>query len=91
MDGKRVVNWKGIKALGVVYSKTQITRKEQAATFPRSFKLDNYRNSPRVWWEHEVIKWLEDRATTIVVPNESAAAEVAVELYRQWKKEQGLD
>jgi len=69
VECKRVINWKGVKALGIVYSKTQITRKEQAEppTFPRSFKLDIHKNSPRVWWEHEVIAWLEARAATIVV------------------------
>jgi hypothetical protein len=69
VEDKSVVNWKGVKSLGIVYSKTQITRKEKAdpPTFPRSFKLDDHRNSPRVWWKHEVIAWLEARAATIVV------------------------
>jgi predicted DNA-binding transcriptional regulator AlpA len=67
VQGKKILNWKGLKALGIVYSKTQITRKEKDQTFPRSFKLDIHKNSPRVWWEHEVIAWIEARAATIVV------------------------
>lgn len=64
MTGKEVVNWKGIKALGIPYGRTHIWRKMNAGEFPRSFKLGSHRNSPPVWWLSEVIQWLEDRSKT---------------------------
>jgi hypothetical protein len=30
--------------------------------FPRCFKLGGFRNSPPVWYVHEVIAWLEAKA-----------------------------
>jgi predicted DNA-binding transcriptional regulator AlpA len=67
MEGKRVINWKGLKALGIPYARVSIWRLMKAGRFPRCFKLEDHRNSPPVWWEHEVIAWLEARAATIVV------------------------
>ncbi len=59
MTGKEVVNWKGLKALGIPYSRAHVWRMMEAGTFPRAFKLGPYPNSPPVWWLHEIIAWLE--------------------------------
>ena len=48
MTGKELVDYKGLKALGIRYSKVHVGRLEETATFPRSFKLADHRNSPRV-------------------------------------------
>ena len=39
MTGKEVVNFRGIKALGIPYSRAHIWRLMSAAEFPRCFKL----------------------------------------------------
>jgi predicted DNA-binding transcriptional regulator AlpA len=62
MTGKEVANFRAIKALGIPYSRTHITRMEKAGKFPRRFKLGEFRGSPPVWWLHEVIVWLEAKA-----------------------------
>jgi predicted DNA-binding transcriptional regulator AlpA len=68
MEGKRVTNYKGLKAqFGLIYSRTHIMRLMKAGRFPRGFKLGDYEGSPLVWWVHEVEEWLEGRAKTIVV------------------------
>lgn len=59
---RAVINFKGIKELGIPYSRTQIWRMMKSGRFPRCFKLDEYRNSPPVWWRDEIIEWLENRA-----------------------------
>jgi predicted DNA-binding transcriptional regulator AlpA len=64
MTGKEVVNWKGIKALGIPYSRAHIWREMRADRFPQCFKLGDHRNSPPVWWLSEVLEWLENRART---------------------------
>jgi hypothetical protein len=69
MTGKEVVNFAGLKALGIPYCRTTICdRKEPAGLFPKSFKLLEHRNSPRVWWLHEVIEWLEAKAKQPTAP-----------------------
>ena len=60
--GYEVVDRKGLKALGIRYCPTHITRLEEAGSFPRSFKLEDFHNSPRVWWLADVIEWLKARA-----------------------------
>jgi predicted DNA-binding transcriptional regulator AlpA len=62
MTDKKVVNWKGLKALGIPFGRTHIWRKMKARTFPRCFKLGEHRNSPPVWWVSEVVEWLEAHA-----------------------------
>lgn len=62
MTGKDVVNFRGIKALGIPYSRAHIWRLMDADEFPRCFKLGVHRNSPPVWWLWEVIEWLEAKA-----------------------------
>jgi predicted DNA-binding transcriptional regulator AlpA len=62
MTGKEVVNWKGLKALGIPYSRAHIWRLMAAGRFPKAFKLGPYRSSPPVWWLSEVIEWLEAQA-----------------------------
>jgi len=62
MTGKEVVNWKGLKALGIPYSRAHIWRLMGSGSFPRAFKLGSHRNSPPVWWLSEIIEWLEAHA-----------------------------
>jgi predicted DNA-binding transcriptional regulator AlpA len=65
MTGKAVVTFKRLLSQhGVPFSRTHIDRLEKAKPpkFPKSFKLNDFRGSPRVWWEHEIIEWLEARA-----------------------------
>jgi predicted DNA-binding transcriptional regulator AlpA len=64
MTGKEVVNWKGLKALGIPYSRTQIWRLMRAGEFPRCFKLGDYRNSPPVWYLYEIQEWIDNRSKT---------------------------
>ncbi|WP_375414568.1 helix-turn-helix transcriptional regulator [uncultured Bradyrhizobium sp.] len=44
MDDK-VVDWKGLKALGIPYSRAHIWRMMAAGDFPQAFKLGKHRNS----------------------------------------------
>ncbi|MCW2114450.1 helix-turn-helix transcriptional regulator [Bradyrhizobium elkanii] len=63
MTGKAVVTFKRLRGqFGVPYSRTHLARMEERGKFPSSFKLSDHRNSPIVWWENEVIDWLESRA-----------------------------
>jgi predicted DNA-binding transcriptional regulator AlpA len=63
MSSKKVVNFKRLKSdYGVPYSRSHIMRLMPAARFPRAFKLGDDRNSPLVWWEEDIINWLEARA-----------------------------
>jgi predicted DNA-binding transcriptional regulator AlpA len=62
MTGKEVVNFKGIKALGIPYSRTHIWRLMKSGDFPRAFKLGKFPNSPPVWWLREIVEWLELKA-----------------------------
>ena len=59
MTGKEVVNWKGIKALGIPFCRAHVWRLMRASEFPQAFKLGIHRNSPPVWWLSEIIEWLE--------------------------------
>jgi predicted DNA-binding transcriptional regulator AlpA len=68
MTGKEVVNFKGIKALGIPYCRNHIMRLMKAGRFPRAFKLGEHRGSPLVWWLHEIIEWLERKAAQPKVP-----------------------
>jgi hypothetical protein len=64
MTGKELVDYKGLKALGIRYSKVHLGRLEEMTMFPRSFKLADHRNSPRVWKLCEVFEWIDARAAT---------------------------
>ncbi len=64
MTGKEVVNWRGVKALGIPYSRTHWFRLCASGEAPMFFKLRAHRNSPPVWWLHEIVEWLEARAKT---------------------------
>ena len=68
MTGKEVVNFRGIKSLGIPYSRTHIWRLIDSGKFPRAFKLGEHRNSPPVWWLKEVIDWLESKAKLADAP-----------------------
>jgi predicted DNA-binding transcriptional regulator AlpA len=68
MTGKEVVNFRGIKALGIPYSRAHIWRLKEAGEFPQSFKLGSHRNSPPVWWLRDIIEWLEAKARQATAP-----------------------
>jgi hypothetical protein len=63
MHGKAVVTFKRLsKDFGIPYSRTHLKRLELTGKFPFSFKLNDFRGSPIVWWEHEIIEFLQSRA-----------------------------
>jgi predicted DNA-binding transcriptional regulator AlpA len=62
VEGKRVINFEGLQALGIPYCRTHIDRLEESGDFPESFKLGKGRGARRVWWLHEIIEWLEAKA-----------------------------
>lgn len=60
MSRKAVVPINRLKPdFGIRFSRTHLDRKEDDGSFPLSFKLGDHRNSPRVYWEHEIIEYLE--------------------------------
>ena len=72
MDELAVVDWKGLKALGIPYSRTHIWRMMRTGSFPSSFKLADDRNSHPVWWLSEIRIWLLDRASRRLALHPSA-------------------
>ena len=60
---QQVVDWKGLKAIGVPYSRAPIWRMMDAGDFPRAFKLGKHRNSHPVWWLTEIFEWLKAHAS----------------------------
>jgi predicted DNA-binding transcriptional regulator AlpA len=63
MSSKAVVTFKRLsKDFGIPYSRTHLKRLMLSGKFPFGFKLNDFRGSPLVWWEHEIIEWLESRA-----------------------------
>lgn len=63
MDDITVVDWKGLKALGIAYSRTHIWRKMRQGTFPACFKLSDDPKARVVWMLSEIRAWLLDRAS----------------------------
>jgi hypothetical protein len=47
---QQVVDWKGLKAIGIPYCRAHIWREMKARRFPQAFKLGKHRNSHPVWW-----------------------------------------
>lgn len=68
MTGKEVVNYRGIKALGIPYSRTHIGRLIVSGDFPKPFKLGSHRNSPPVFWLKEITEWLDAKAKLADAP-----------------------
>jgi predicted DNA-binding transcriptional regulator AlpA len=60
---QQVVDWKGLKALGIPYSRAHISRLMDSGDFPRAFKLGRHRNSHPVWWLAEISGWLTAHAS----------------------------
>jgi hypothetical protein len=63
MDDNRIVDWKGLKALGWPYCRTHTWRLMAAGMFAQSFKLVQTRNAHPVWLLREVIPWLTPPST----------------------------
>jgi predicted DNA-binding transcriptional regulator AlpA len=63
MDDITVVDWKGLKALGIAYSRTHIWRLMRSGKFPQAFKLADDPKARVVWWLSEVRAWLLNRAS----------------------------
>ena len=57
-----VVDWKGLKKIGLPLSRVHVWRMMKAGTFPKAFKLGPHRNSHPVWWYSEVTDWLKTHA-----------------------------
>jgi predicted DNA-binding transcriptional regulator AlpA len=66
MTGYEVVDFRGLRALGVPYSRSHIDRLEERKRdpFPKSFKLGEGRGARRVWWLREIIEWLKRQASS---------------------------
>lgn len=60
---QQVVDWKGLKAIGIPYSRAHIWREMRAGRFPQAFKLGKHRNSHPVWWLYEILDWLTAHAS----------------------------
>ena len=60
---QQVVDWKGLKGLGIPYSRAHIWRLMDSGEFPRAFKLGKHRNSHPVWWLTEILGWLKAHAS----------------------------
>ena len=63
MDDITVVDWKGLRALGIPYSRTHIWRLMRRGRFPQCFKLEDDPKARVVWWLSEVRSWLLNRAS----------------------------
>jgi predicted DNA-binding transcriptional regulator AlpA len=59
---QQVVDWKGLKAIGIPYCRAHIWRLMDSGDFPRAFKLGKHRNSHPVWWLSEILDWLKAHA-----------------------------
>lgn len=62
LTGKEVANFRALKELGIPYARVHVWRLMRAGKFPQCFKLGEFRNSPPVWWLHEIVEWLEAKA-----------------------------
>ena len=58
MEDDRVVDWKGLKALGWPYSRTHTQRLEDAGKFPKRFKLVDARSAHPMWLRRLVLEVL---------------------------------
>ena len=70
-DDLQVLDWKGLKALGVPYERTHIRRMMKAGQFPQSFALGTGRRCKVVWYVSEVHIWLLERASHRQTPRSS--------------------
>jgi predicted DNA-binding transcriptional regulator AlpA len=68
MSDDDVVNFAGIKELGIPYCRSQIMRLVATREFPRAFKLGPHRSSPLVWWRREIVEWLQAKANQPSAP-----------------------
>ena len=62
-----VVDWKGLKTLGVPYSRAHVWRLMGTGEFPQSFKLGPHRNSHPVWWLSDITAWFQAHANGTTV------------------------
>ena len=62
MEDDTIVDWRGVRALGIKLSRTHIYRMMREGTFPQSFSLSDKPRSRIVWWLSELRVWLHDRA-----------------------------
>ena len=56
---KLLVDWRGLKALGIPFCRAHVYRMMEAGTFPQSIKLGAYRGSRIVWMLQDILNWLE--------------------------------
>jgi predicted DNA-binding transcriptional regulator AlpA len=63
MDDTTVIDWHGIRALGITYARTHIYRLMREGKFPQCFSLSDSPRSRVVWWLSEVKAWLQQRAS----------------------------
>lgn len=64
MSDITVVDLKGIRKLGIHYSRTHLKRLMNAGKFPKWFSLCDDPKARRVWWLREIDAYLRDRSAT---------------------------
>lgn len=61
MDEFTVVDLKGVRRMGIQYSRTHLKRMMNAGKFPKWFSLSDEPKSRRVWWLREITTYLTRR------------------------------
>lgn len=61
MSDVTVVDLKGLRKLGIHYSRTHLKRLMNGGKFPRWFSLADEPKSRRVWWLREIEAYLRGR------------------------------
>lgn len=64
MTDYTVVDLKGLRRMGIHYSRTHLKRLMAARSFPQWFALANEPKARKVWWLREIVAWLEARSST---------------------------
>ena len=61
MDDMTVIDLKGIRKLGIYYSRTHLKRLMAAGKFPKWFSLCDEPKARKVWWLREIVAYLNSR------------------------------
>lgn len=61
MEDVTVVDLKGLRKLGIHYSRTHLKRLMVVGKFPKWFSLCDDPKSRRVWWLREIVAYLNRR------------------------------
>ena len=56
---KLLVDWKGLKAMGVPYCRAHVIRLVEAGTFPQPIKFGKHRSARIAWLYNDILNWVE--------------------------------